>query len=365
MKQDILIVGGYGAVGKHVVMELAKICPENIIIAGRNLNEAERFIKETGLPIRAKQLDIYEPSSFDQNLETIHTVMVCLGIKNTKFAETCIDHGIHYIDISASNEIPSQLKQLEEKAIQNQVTCLLGVGIAPGLSTLLAQKMVEEMEQVTELNFSLMLGLGEQHGTDGVKWFLDNLRTDFEANGSSIKPFIHKQRAHFPEPLGVRKSYTFNLADREILSETLQIPTVHTYFCYDAKFVTGLIHFLQKIRFLSILKNTKVFNFFWKIFSSDAMSKQTKLSDVIGLHIEATGLKSGITTTHYGTITGNNSSALTAKTATYTALQIRNDRYPYGIHYLNEVTHLDQIAEALKDAFKTEIRASENFGGDL
>jgi len=354
MKQDILIVGGYGAVGKHVVMELIKTCPEKLIIAGRNIGKAENFVKTTGHSLRTMELDVYDLHQLAKSLTTVQSVVMCLGLTDTKFAEACIDNGVNYIDISASNEIPSQIKLLERKAIQNGVTCILGVGIAPGLSTLLAKKVTDEMEQVTQLDFTLMLGLGEQHGTDGVKWFLENLKTDFQVNDLMMQPFINMFQANFPKPIGLRKAYSFNLGDGQIMSETLNISHVHTYFCYDSRMMTGLVHVLKKGKFLNILKKPKIFNLFLKIFSSEAMSKNSKLSDAIGLHVKATGLREEKSVTYYGNIVGNNSSSLTGKVAAIVAQQLQQMLYPAGVYYLNEVMDLDEVATELELEFNVK-----------
>jgi len=355
MKQDILIVGGYGAVGRSVVKELIKTCPNKIVIAGRNLNKAEAFVKEIDHPLRIMKLNIYDIDQLNEAFATVHSVVMCLEATDTKFAEACIDNGVNYIDISASNEIPNQIKYLESKAIHNHVACILGVGIAPGLSTLLAKKLVDEMDQVTQLNFALMLGLGEQHGVDGVKWFLNNLRTNFEVNSVITKPFIEMFHANFFESQRPRKAYSFNLADRQIISKTLNIYNVNTYFCYDSKFMTDLIHILKRIGMLNLLKNPKIFNLFLKIFSSNTLSKSRTLTETIALHVNITGTSEGKNITSYGNIIGNNSSALTGKVIAYVAQQLYQNLYPAGVHYLNEVMNLDEIADVLEGDFSVKI----------
>ena len=359
MKQDILIVGGYGAVGRHVVMELIKTCPEKIIIAGRDLNKANAFVQEIGYSLKTMQIDINKIEQFEQHLKPVHTVLMCVEAKDTTFVKSCIDNGVNYVDISASNRFFTETKQFEEKAIQNHVSCILGVGIAPGLSSLLAKRVADEMEVVNQIDFTLMLGLGEQHGADGVRWFLEHLRTDFEVEGVVKKPFINKHQAHFSQPLGTRDAYSFDLADRQILSETLNVP-VNTYYCYDSTFITGLLHVLKKVRLLNILKNQKIFAVFLKIFSSDKMSQNAKLSDTIGLHITATGLNTGKQVTHYGNIIGNNSSTITAKVVAHTALELDQNRYPTGVHYLSEVVSLDNVIEALDEALTVEFQVARN-----
>ena len=348
MKQDILIIGGYGKVGRHVVMELVKICPEKIIIAGRDLNKANAFVQETGCSLRTMQVDINETEQFKEQFKTVHTALMLVEAKDTKFVEACIDNQVNYVNISPSNKILTQTKGLDEKASKNNVTCLLGVGIAPGLSSLLAKKVADEMKVVNSIEFTLMLELGEQHGVDGVRWFLENLRTDFTAEGVLVKPFINRHKAHFPKPLGIRNAYSFDLADRQVLSETLNIP-VDTYFCYDSKFVTGLLHGLKKGRLLNILKRPKIFNVFLKMFSSNKLSNNAKLSDTIGLHITASGIHKGKQVTHYGSIVGNNSSTVTAKVTVHTALALIQNRYPTGVHYLSEVANLHDVIDTLDE----------------
>ena len=355
MKQDILIVGGYGSVGKHVAMELVKTIPERIIIAGRDLNKANTFASDSGYPLKTLKLDTNEISNLPRQLKTVQTVVMCVEAKDTKFAEACMENGVNYIDISASNNIPNRIKQLDRKAKENEVSFVLGVGIAPGLSTMLASKMAGDMEIIHEMNFTLMLGLGEQHGTDGVRWFLENLKTDFEIGGTSIQPFIKMYPARFPKPLEMRKSYIFDLADREIIAQTLEIPSVYTYFCYDSKFMTGMVHVLKKMKLLSMLKKPKIFNLFLKTFSSDKMSKNSKLSDTIGMHITATGERHGRTVTYSGNITGSNSSTVTGKVIAYTAMQLAQNNYPTGVHYLNEVADLDEVMNALDEDLSVEI----------
>ena len=44
MKSKILIIGGYGTVGRIVSEKLSELYPNQIIITGRNLNRAKKCI---------------------------------------------------------------------------------------------------------------------------------------------------------------------------------------------------------------------------------------------------------------------------------------------------------------------------------
>ena len=43
MKDKILIIGGYGQVGKFATLELANAFPKHVIVAGRSLAKANDF----------------------------------------------------------------------------------------------------------------------------------------------------------------------------------------------------------------------------------------------------------------------------------------------------------------------------------
>lgn len=47
MKRKIVVVGGYGQVGKVICEEMAKIYPYKVYAAGRSLQKAKQFSIET------------------------------------------------------------------------------------------------------------------------------------------------------------------------------------------------------------------------------------------------------------------------------------------------------------------------------
>ena len=78
MKDKILIIGGYGAVGKVVSECLAKEFPGKVIIAGRDKRKATAFILKQGLSAIPAVFDLSSNSFHDINLEQVHTSISCI-----------------------------------------------------------------------------------------------------------------------------------------------------------------------------------------------------------------------------------------------------------------------------------------------
>lgn len=95
-------------------------------------------------------------------------------------------YGIDYVDISADFSFLSQVKELHHEAVRKQVTAILSVGLAPGVTNLLARYAKEQMDRMNVLDITIMLGLGDAHGKAAIEWTIDNLNTDFDVvkNGS-------------------------------------------------------------------------------------------------------------------------------------------------------------------------------------
>jgi len=351
MSDKILVVGGYGQVGKYVTLELIYSFPKKVIVAGRDLAKADAFSKEQNNSFETIKLDIYDKESVKASVKNIRVAVMCLSPKNTDFAEHCIRNGIHYIDISPSNDVVKNIKIFKQEAEITNSTCILGVGLAPGLSNLLVKELSRKFDCLESVNISLLLGLGEQHGTDGVKWLLDNIRYNFDLKiddtNKSFKPFIQKYKTDFPEPLGKRTAYRFNLADQFIVQQTLSINNVSSYFCYDSKFVTAYVSILKHIGVFGLLKYKTAYSFFLKVFIS-ALSIMRKLkigTDIYGIQINARGIKSGQKTQFQIGATGNNNSLITGQIAAFIAIKLFNENYKAGVFYLEELFSLNDFID--------------------
>jgi saccharopine dehydrogenase (NAD+, L-lysine-forming) len=137
MRDAILVIGEYGHVGSKICTTLARHYPGKVMVGGRRLEQAEAFCRQFEGQVRPVRIDIHEEFK-PEVLVQVNLVIMCLDQINTQFVDQCLQQGIHYLDISADYSFLSQVGLLHETAVMNRATAVLSVGLAPGLSNLLA-----------------------------------------------------------------------------------------------------------------------------------------------------------------------------------------------------------------------------------
>lgn len=147
-----LVLGGTGAVGRAAAAALRDRGHE-AVVSGRSV---------TG-PGTAR-LDLATPEGAECAAEfarSCDAVIDASGREAPGIAAAL--PGVPYVDISASG---SHLEAL--RALRPAATLVLGAGIAPGLSTVLAASL--EPLPGDDLDIAVMLGTGEAHGPAAVAW---------------------------------------------------------------------------------------------------------------------------------------------------------------------------------------------------
>ncbi|MEU3269325.1 saccharopine dehydrogenase NADP-binding domain-containing protein [Saccharomonospora sp. NPDC006951] len=214
----VVVLGGYGAVGREVVAGLRGHIPE-IVVGGRDLARASAV---TGaVPLR---FDLRED---DLSLLDADAVVMCAEQDNVRVARACLARGIHYVDVSADHDVLTAIERFDSLAVERKATAVLSVGLVPGVTNLLANSLNGEATDI-----GVLLGLGEHHGPSAVKWTLDALGDVGES-----------WRMRFPEPYGNRTVHGFPFSDQFTLPGR-----VRTGLCLDSRVVSALLPRFRKVR---------------------------------------------------------------------------------------------------------------------
>ncbi|HYY47822.1 MAG TPA: saccharopine dehydrogenase NADP-binding domain-containing protein, partial [Thermoplasmata archaeon] len=131
----ILILGGYGAMAQSTVPDLLSSPDvERVGIAGRSETRAKSFAaaqrddRAVGVP-----LDARDSTSLVRELKrwdcVIHSSWYDL---NVPVMEAAIGAGVHYCDLGGLYHQTLRQLQLDRKARDAGVTCVLGIGSTPG-----------------------------------------------------------------------------------------------------------------------------------------------------------------------------------------------------------------------------------------
>ncbi|WP_339156547.1 hypothetical protein [Actinomadura luteofluorescens] len=118
-------------------------------------------------------------------------------------------------------------------AVGREVVAGLSVGLAPGVTNLLAREAGGG-----DVEIGVLIGAGDRHGPSAVDWTLDSLAGLGES-----------WRMRFPAPYGVRTVHRFPFSDQYTLPGR-----VRTGLCLDSRAMTALLPRLVPFRDLAPLR---------------------------------------------------------------------------------------------------------------
>ena len=249
-EKKIMIIGGHGKVGQYITKALRSF---NLILVGRDRDKMQSFLMKEKIQAQLCVMDIHAIDF--ARLEGVGWVIVCVDQKNTKLVEHCDAHGVDYMDVTANSEFIEKIQQL--KLLGNS-RILLGVGLAPGLTNLLAEQFVLKYPLADTIKIELILGLGEKHGAAAIRWTLDNFKKSYRHKAlGTIKPFTHKSAIDTGR--GRLRTYNFNFVDQYMLSVKYKDKSFTTYLGFDQSLVTKMIYLAARLGILSLLKYKPVY----------------------------------------------------------------------------------------------------------
>jgi saccharopine dehydrogenase-like NADP-dependent oxidoreductase len=338
MKTDIVVIGGYGHVGSQICRLIGEKHPGKVYAAGRNLKRAEEFCRSTGGQVKPLRLSADEP--LDQELlDRVRLVVMCLDQKDTRLAEACLQSGTHYVDVSANGDFLKKLQHLNTGEHGIRAVALLSVGLAPGLTNLLAARAMQELEHTELIDISIMLGLGDSHGQAALEWTVDNLGSSFEitehGKPRTASSFTDSKAADFGFDLRTHTAYRFPFSDQQTLPVTLQVPSVSTRLCFDSRVATSVVALLRKLGLPILLRSRTCRNFAVRAFGKFRFG-----SERFAVKVDAYGVKDGRTVQAEYAIEGMHEAAITAATAAGVVLNLYDASLTPGVYHIEQLFRL-------------------------
>ncbi|MEP0987112.1 saccharopine dehydrogenase NADP-binding domain-containing protein [Ekhidna sp.] len=347
MKKDkILVVGGYGDVGRRICLGLSEHYPDQVIAAGRSLEKARQFAASTGGKVLARQIDIAGVVP-NEELQDILLVIMVVDMPDAKFVHQCFEQCVHYIDITATYKLIEQIKDLNEMAIRHGATGIVSVGLDPGLSNLLAKHCVSYMEKVDHIDIHLLLGLGDNHGEASINWILDTIQRDYAIllNGrlTKVNSFRDGKQTQFPGGLGKHTTYSFNFSDQHVLPETLGASGVRTRICFENRRITALFALLARIGFFKLLKYKPVRSIYKHLLNAFKYG-----SDVYAVKVKAYGYEYDTMVQMEASLIGHREANGTAMATVKTACLLLDNEIESGVFHSEELFDLGDYVDDLE-----------------
>ncbi|WP_052809675.1 saccharopine dehydrogenase family protein [Streptomonospora alba] len=222
--ERIAVLGGSGAVGREVCAALVQHVPGQVAAVGRDPAKLRAVPGVHALPA-----DIGREDGLARAIRGADAVIVCTERGGERVARACLAQGTHYVDVSASAPRLRAIAALDGLARTRGAAAVLSVGLAPGVTNLLARS-VTDAGGTGRLRIGVLLGGGEVHGAEALDWTLNGL----DGAGRPL-------RSRFPQPYGRRTAYGFPFSDQYTLPETLGAEAVATGLCLDSRAATLLL----------------------------------------------------------------------------------------------------------------------------
>ncbi|WP_409340702.1 saccharopine dehydrogenase family protein [Paenibacillus sp. MBLB4367] len=354
MKEDIIVIGGYGHVGQMICESLGEIYPGKVYAAGRNLKRAEAFCQTTNGRVKPLQADISKPVDLSF-FERARLIVMCLDQTDTSFVKACIRSGTHYVDISANGAFLSQAESLHKAAEDARATAVLSVGLAPGLTNLLAVQASRWMDETKTIEIGIMLGLGDKHGRAAIEWTVDNLNARYAImqNNRSVTAysFTKGKRMDFGSDLSRKKAFLFPFADQQSLPRTLNVPSVATRLCLDSGMATS---------FLAVLKASGLFRMLSVAWFRQAVIRSFGLlsfgDDRYAVKVDAKGRRGSEEIEAELTVHGHHEADMTAKIAAHISDTVYRSELPFGVYHIEQLFRLCDIYAIIRQATFAEAK---------
>jgi saccharopine dehydrogenase-like NADP-dependent oxidoreductase len=245
---EILIVGGYGVVGRRIAADLAPRYPDRVVLGGRTLTRAEELAAAIGHGIRAREIDIAVASSIASALEGVSVVISCIDQPGRTLLWTAVERGLSYTDITPHlTELGrgAAYDKIDAAARASGARVVLGTGIVPGISNVMVRALADTLGGAEEIETALLLAAGDVSGPASFDYFLQELSMPFDirvdGEDRQARAFSAPRLVEFPAPVGTRLSYLFPFSDQVLYPRTMGAKTALTRLAIEPAWLASLL----------------------------------------------------------------------------------------------------------------------------
>jgi saccharopine dehydrogenase (NAD+, L-lysine-forming) len=255
---DILITGGYGTVGRRVAADLAPEYPGNVVVAGRSTEKATQLAAELGYGVRGRRVDVGNPSTVEAALGGVGVVMNCIDQPEPYLLRAAIRRGLAYTDIAPHLMTRRPTEAMKGEAAQTGARIVLGAGLAPGISSMLARLGADRVGAVESVESSVLLSVGDTYGPASRAYLMEEIALPYavriEGREVPMRPFAESARVTFPQPLGGKTAYLFPFSDQVFFPETLGAQTALSRLVLEPPWLGKLLSMLIRLRITAVLR---------------------------------------------------------------------------------------------------------------
>jgi saccharopine dehydrogenase-like NADP-dependent oxidoreductase len=151
----IIVLGGYGAVGRVAVRTLVKHAEfSEVVIGDFNVQGAQQLAAGLDSPkVTAVQFNAMDPRSVSEAIQGCDIVLNCVGPFYTTvkpILSAVVESRIDYVDVCDDVDVTLDILGMDQIAREAGITAVIGMGNSPGVTNLLGKLAAETLLEETD-----------------------------------------------------------------------------------------------------------------------------------------------------------------------------------------------------------------------
>ena len=231
MKKKILLLGGYGVLGRQICTMLAPDTAMECVVAGRDARRGQACADSLG--VRFQAVDMANPPALRAALDGVFAVVDTCGPfqgRTYSVAEACIAQGVHYVDVADARSYVEGFARLNESASERGCLLVTGAGTLLAVTSALVDSMIGHFDRITEIHIAISTGNRDARGPASLRSLLSYaglpLPVMEQGNWRTHYGWSRPQNIRFPAPVGKRRVYLVDTPDLDIFPQRYAAHTV-------------------------------------------------------------------------------------------------------------------------------------------
>lgn len=262
VRKGVLIVGGYGHVGHLIAADLAPRFPGRVTLAGRDGGRARAVANEIGYGAQGIEIDVTDAIAVDAALEGIAVVICCIDQGKPHLLRSAVARGLAYTDLTAELDFWRVAWELGDQAKRTGARVLLGAGLFPGLSNVMARDAVDRAGPGGTLDTAVLLSVGDSFGPAALEWMMGAADRTFtiteHGQDHRVRGMRDKRQMKFPNSFGTRTVHRFAFPDQVFYPETLGVHRAGSWVALEPSWIATVFTAAMRSGFAGVLSRTRL-----------------------------------------------------------------------------------------------------------
>ncbi len=348
-ERRIVVVGGYGHVGRLVCQRILDRGLGRVTVAGRNKTAAASLAHALAGGTVAASVDARTGEGAAALLDADSVLVNCsIDQRDPALLRAAIAAGCGYVDIGADPAAIAAMLDLQPLAWAAGTRALVGVGLSPGATNVLARAACRGVGTPALLDVSLVLSIKDAFGRAAVEWLLgvSASPTAVERHGprASVTAFDGVRMVEFPG-IGTRPVYRFPLPEQFFFAETLGVGEANCWIGVEPPIIGRALSRAVRSPARRLLRGRKTRSRLAGMISAFGTSAR---SDTAGAPLGVVVTAAGSDGTASATLAAQDESSTTATCATLMIDRLVTGTTPAGVVLPEEAIDPDWFFDELR-----------------